>query len=724
MRPIGLEGVDRKFIQDMRKSGLHLENLELFPAGEAYLLAEFGGETRADSVAHARGCMRRLHRGKNPPVMKLFDDPGGSQRIWRVRESGLGATAHVPGQKENWEGWEDSAVAPEHLGAYLRALGKLYEKYHYVGSFYGHFGQGCVHTRIDFDLKSAAGVRNFRSFIDEATSLICEFGGSFSGEHGDGQSRAEFLEKMFGPELMEAFREFKSIWDPDWKMNPGKLVRPYRVDENLRFGPHYNPPEPKTHFQYGSDARGFSTAMERCVGVGECRKEQAGTMCPSYRVTGEEMHSTRGRARLLFEMLRGEVLHDGWRNQSVKEALDLCLACKGCKGECPVHVDMATYKAEFLAHYFKGRPRPLHAYAFGYIHRWASLASLAPSMANFLSQTPGFSHAMKWVLGLAPKRRIPTFASETFKSWFAAREIKNRNAPRVILWADTFNDYFHPRVARSAVEVLEDAGFRVVVPGRNLCCGRPFYDFGLLKPAKQYLERILYVLAESIEEGLSFVMLEPSCCSVFRDELTNLIPHNQNARRLRDQTFTLAEFLTRKAPGYRAPILGGRAVLHGHCHQKALMKMTADEELLRRMQVTFEHLDSGCCGMAGAFGYVKGEHYRVSVECGERVLLPRARQLSKEELLVTDGFSCQEQIHQQTGRRSLHLAEVSHLALQSGRREPPAEPKEQPNPENRRVPNPSRDGRGGFRWAAPLGAAVLAASAALLVKRNDRWRRE
>ena len=668
---IGLEGVDKIFIHDLRKKGLQLANLDLFPPGEAYLLAEFGGETREEADEAARRCMRRLHKLVGSPPMKIFSDPGKEHRIWHVRESGLGATAHVPGQKENWEGWEDSAVAPEDVGAYLRELKKLFEKYHYEGSLYGHFGQGCVHTRIDFDLKTAEGVWTYRAFMEDATTLVTRFHGSLSGEHGDGQSRAEFLYKMYGPELLEAFREFKSIWDPDWKMNPGKVVEPYRIDENLRYGSHYNPPEPETYFHFGGDGFSFAKAMERCVGVGKCRRDAAGTMCPSYHATRDEMHTTRGRARLLFEMLRGDVLTDGWRSKPVKEALHLCLACKGCKGECPVHVDMATYKAEFLAHYYEGwwRFRPLHAYVFGYIHRWSRLASISPRLANFFSQTRGFSDVMKWIVGIAPERRMPAFAEENFKSWFAKREVRNKSKPPVILWPDTFNTYFHPQNAQAAVTVLEDAGYRVEVPRQNMCCGRPFYDFGLLKPAKEYLENILQVMAPEIEAGVPMVVLEPSCCSVFRDELLNLLPHHENAKRLRSQTYTLAEFLTKKVKNYRAPILREKAVLHGHCHHKSLLKMNADHDLLRRMGLDLEILDSGCCGMAGAFGFEKGEPYEVSIKCGEKDYLPRVRKLQPNEILITDGFSCHEQALQQTGKEALHLARVLERALNTGERE-------------------------------------------------------
>ena len=442
--PIGLEALDHKFVYDLCKKHLQEDHIALLPEGTGYLMVEFGADTKQESDSKARKLMAHLKSRRNAPTMKLFDNKDEEQQLWRVRESGLGATAHIPGEAENWEGWEDSAVPPDKVGPYLRELKKLFDKYGYVGALYGHFGQGCIHTRINFDLKTAHGVRQFRSFLNEASDLVLKFGGSLSGEHGDGQSRAEFLPKMFGPELVRAFEEFKGIWDPDWKMNPGKVVRAYRIDQNLRYGPTYRPPEPETHFKFPSDGFSFSRAMERCVGVGECRREEAGTMCPSYMVTREEQHTTRGRARVLFEMLRGDPMRHGWRNDSVKEALDLCLSCKGCKGDCPVSVDMATYKAEFLAHYYKGRLRPMHAYAFGLIHRWAKLTSVAPGMANFFSQNGLFGGLAKRIIGVAPERKLPAFAKESFKHWFRHRPARNENKPPVVLWPDTFNNYFHP----------------------------------------------------------------------------------------------------------------------------------------------------------------------------------------------------------------------------------------------------------------------------------------
>jgi len=347
-RPIGLEGMDDRLVNDMVKMRIHPKDVKLLPHGGGWLLVEFGGDTKEEADTLARQMMEGLRAVAHPPSMKLYDDPPAEDVLWTVRKSGLGATAHVPGAPSTWEGWEDSSVPVDRLGDYLRGLRQLFDRYEYGCSLYGHFGQGCVHTRIDFDLETAEGIKKFRSFLFDAADLVVGFGGSISGEHGDGQSKAELLPRMFGPELIQAFEEFKSIWDPESKMNPGKIVRPFRVDENLRLGTDYRPADPPTHFAYASDDFSFSKASIRCVGVGECRREQGATMCPSYRVTREEMHSTRGRAHLLFEMLQANPLTGGWRDRHVKESLDLCLACKGCKHDCPVNVDMATYKAEFL----------------------------------------------------------------------------------------------------------------------------------------------------------------------------------------------------------------------------------------------------------------------------------------------------------------------------------------------------------------------------------------
>ncbi len=668
-KPIGLEGMDDELVGFMKKHKLHPDDLRLLPKGGGWLLVEFGGESKEESDAKARELMAALKKHGNAPNMHLYDDPDEEEKLWTVRESGLGATAFVPGQRDTWPGWEDSAVHPDNIGEYLRDLKKLFHRYDYDASVYGHFGQGLVHCRIPFDLVTHDGVEKFRAFLNDAADLVVNHGGTLSGEHGDGQARAAMLPKMYGDELVQAFREFKQIWDPDWKMNPGKVVDPNPPDGELRLGQNYEPREPATYFKYPESNGSFARATLRCVSVGLCRRQSGGTMCPSYMVTMEEKDATRGRAHLLFEMLRGQVIgKNGWRDEHVKDALDLCLACKGCKGDCPVNVDMATYKAEFLAHYYKGRLRPIHAYVFGLIHVWARLASFMPRLANFFSQAPIFSDLMKVVIGVAPQRRMPPFADYTFKDWFRMRpKLPNDSKPPVLLWPDTFNNYFHPRTAQAAVEVLEAAGFRVLVPMQDLCCGRPLYDYGMLDTAQRWLKQILQGLRNEIRNDIPLIGLEPSCLATFRDELTNLFPNDPDAKRLSKNSFLLSEFLEKRAKHFEYPKLHRKALLHGHCHHKSLMKMREEEAILRKMAVEYDMPDTGCCGMAGAFGFEK-DHYHVSIACGERVLLPAVRRASNDTILVADGFSCREQVRQKTDRMPMHLSEVIQMGLRRDKR--------------------------------------------------------
>lgn len=665
-QPIGLEGFDDRMVRDLTRQAIHPDDVALLPDGGGWLLVEFGGDDQDEVDGRAHTLMDALKRHQDHPTMKLFDDPDEERLIWIVRESALGATAHVPGEAPAWPGWEDSAVPPDQLGGYLRDLRSLLDHYGYACSFYGHFGQGCLHTRIDFDLTSTAGIQQFRAFMSDATDLVLRYGGSISGEHGDGQSRAELLPKMFGDELIGAFREFKTIWDPEGRMNPGKVVDPYRIDQNLRLGVSYQPPRLRTHFQFPDDGGSFAHATLRCVGVGLCRRHEGGTMCPSYMVTREEEHSTRGRARLLFEMLQGEEISGGWRDEHVREALDLCLVCKGCKGDCPVHVDMATYKAEFLSHYYAGRLRPRMAYSMGLIYWWARIASRMPRVVNLITQTPGVSRVAKTVAGIAPERDIPSFATTTFRDWFAHHEPAHASGPRVLLWPDTFNNAFHPETAIAAVGVLEAAGFTVALPPKPLCCGRPLYDWGMLDLAERLLRRTIDTLRDDVRAGTLLVVLEPSCAAVFRDELRNLLPHDEDARRLAGQTVLLSEFLQRHAPDYQPPSLDRHALVHLHCHQRAVLGIDDETALLRRIGLQLDLPDSGCCGMAGAFGFEQGEHYDVSIRAGERVLLPAVRAAGDETLIVADGFSCREQIRQSTGHRAMHLAEVLLLAQRGG----------------------------------------------------------
>lgn len=664
-KPIACEGLNGRLLEDYRKKGLYLNEIKLLPEGKGWLILEFGGQTKQEVDDQAHSLMDHLKAQSNAPSMKLYDDKPHEHQIWEVREAALGGSSFVPGKKPAWPGWEDSAVPPDKVGAYLRDLDQLFGKYGWHPSIFGHFGQGCIHIRVPFELTTKPGVDAFTSFMDEATSLVVKYGGSFSGEHGDGQARAQFLAKLFGNELVKAFQEFKTIWDPDGKMNPGKAIDAYRITENLRLGTQYDPPQPKTHFHYEADQFSFVNATLRCVGVGKCRREDGGTMCPSYMITHEEMHSTRGRARLLFEMMQGDPLKGGWRDEHVKEALDLCLSCKGCKGECPINVDMATYKAEFLAHYYQGRLRPRSAYASGLIYWWSRIASTTPATANFFTQTPGLSNLAKLAAGYSQKRHIPPFAPQTFKQWFARRPRRNAGKPPVILWPDTFNNHFTPKVAQAAVEVLEHAGYQVRVPRQSLCCGRPLYDYGMLDTAKKLLHQILASLRPAIQSGIPVVGLEPSCVTVFRDEMTNLLYGDEDAARLQKQVFLLSEFLQQKAEHYKPPVLNRKAVVHGHCHHKSTLNFESEEQLLHDVGLDFQVLDSGCCGMAGAFGYERN-HYEVGIKCGERVLLPAVRNAPEDSLIVADGFSCREQIQQQTQRKALHVGQVLQMGLHDG----------------------------------------------------------
>ncbi len=679
--PIGLEGIDSALVEDMKATGLHPKDLVLLPDGAGWLLVEFGGRDKAEADEKARRLVDALGKSADAPTSKIFTDRAEEAKVWEIRESGLGATADIPGKPNTWPGWEDSAVAPERLGGYLRELRRLWDQYGYSADMYGHFGQGCLHCRIDFDLTSAEGIARWRAYMQDAAELVVRHGGSLSGEHGDGQQRAELLPVMYGDELVGAFEEFKRAWDPAGLMNPGKIVKPNRLDANLRLGTGYRPPTVQTHFAFPEDEHSFANAALRCVGVGECRRHEGGTMCPSYMATREERHSTRGRARLLFEMLNGELRGDGWRSEPVREALDLCLACKGCRGDCPVNVDMATYKAEFLSHYYAGaRLRPRPAYVMGLIYWWAGIASRAPRVVNALTHLPVLGDIGKRLAGIAPQREMPRFATRTFRAWWATRGgAVTGSAPtggpgpqgggrRVILWPDTFNNNFHPQVARAAVTVLEDAGFEVIVPRATLCCGRPLYDWGMLDLAKRLLRQLLRELAPEITAGTPVVGLEPSCVSVFRDELTNLFPHRQDARRLSRQTYLLSEFLAKYAPDYAPGRLEDmQALVQDHCHHKSLLGTDAEKRVLDRTGLDYRVLEeSGCCGMAGAFGF-EADKYDVSIAVGERVLLPAVRSAPTDTLMVANGFSCREQIRQTTGRDVRHLAEVLALAVEQRR---------------------------------------------------------
>ena len=716
--PLALEGVDDVLYEQIaRKGGAHAEHLRLLSGGRGWLLVEVGGADEADVRAKGDRIVRDF--GRAIVDSRIYVDERERRMLRDAREGALGSTAFVPGEPDAWPGWEDSAVAPEQLGRYLRDLRALFDRYDYHPALYGHFGMGVVHCRVPFGLEDEHGVRKFRRFMSDAADLVVAHGGSLSGEHGDGQARGELLRKMFGDELVQAMRELKSIFDPAGRMNPGKIADAYPIVDRLRLWPDYHPAVADTHFRYPDDGGSFARATLRCVGVGVCRRKHGDgehdVMCPSYMVTREEKHSTRGRVHLLWEMLRGDgPVAGGWKDDGVKGALDLCLACKGCKRDCPMGVDLATYKAEFLSHYYEDRRRPRHAYAFGFIDKWARLAANAPGLVNLATQLPGASAMAKLVAGVSQEMRIPAFAPETFKARFARRPARRAAGDRqVVLWADTFNDHFHPDTAMAAVDVLEAAGYEVLVPQEPICCGRPLYDFGLLDHARAYLEDVLRAMRPHLEaDDRPIVVLEPSCASVFKDELRGLMPGRDDAELLAHRTTTLAELLTSGRSPPPLPALKRRAVVQGHCHHKSALDFGAERTALEAMGLDFEVLESGCCGMAGAFGFVSDTH-DVGHACGERVLLPRVRRERDDTLVIADGFSCREQIAQHTDRRALHLAEVLKLALDHGPAGPP-----DARPEDGIVRRRRREVRNSMIFAA-AGLAVIGGAAVAL----SRWMR-
>jgi FAD/FMN-containing dehydrogenase/Fe-S oxidoreductase len=724
-QPIALEGLDHRLLTDEHIKHMNEKAMKELPQGTSYLMVQFGGHTKEEVDESAEAMLRALHETEHEPDVSFYDEPAMEDELWAVREAGLGATAHVPGHRDTWEGWEDSAVHPDHLGDYLRDLQKLYDEFGYADetgpSLYGHFGQGCVHTRIPFGLYTTEGVAKYRRFMERAADLVVRHGGSLSGEHGDGQSRGELLRRMFGDELVTAFEELKSIFDPGNLMNPGKVVHPARLDQHLRIGGHWAPATPQDlFFRYPDDGGSFAQAANRCVGVGKCRhhdNKDGAVMCPSYQVTLEEEHSTRGRARLLFEMLDGHgdsPVSDGWRSEAVKDALDLCLACKGCKADCPADVDMATYKAEFLAHHWQGRQwrRPRSDLALGWLPVTARLVTglrLAP-VVNAVTRTPVLRDlAVK--LGGIEDREVPLFAGQTLQQWYADRGPRgDGHRGTVVLWPDSFTNYFHPHVGQAAVEVLESAGWRVELPREPLCCGLTWISTGQLATAKKVLAKTVRALAPHVRDGGLVVGLEPSCTSVFRGDAHELFPDDQDVARLKDHTVTLAELLTEHSPGYTPPALHRKVMAQVHCHQHAVLKWDADAALLAKAGAETEHMETGCCGLAGDFGFQQG-HGEISRAIAERALLPKLRAAHPAAVVLADGFSCRTQIHEldSGGREAMHLAELLATAGNLGydRPERDAAP---------RQPEPGPAARAAV-LAGTAGALAAAAGAAAAITR-------
>ncbi|MCP9212871.1 FAD-binding and (Fe-S)-binding domain-containing protein [Streptomyces sp. NEAU-Y11] len=638
------------------------------PKGGAWLFVEVGGGSREEAYARAGEIARAA--GTATTDHTVVADPAGQRALWRVREDASGTATRMPDGSEAWPGWEDCAVPPARLGPYLRDFRGLLTQHGLRGTPYGHFGDGCIHVRIDFDLLSEAGVRVFRDFSTDLADLVVTHGGSLSGEHGDGLARAELLPRMYGEEMVGLFHRFKDLWDPAGGLNPGVLARPRRLDQDLRFDSLPRRPV-DVEFGYPHDGGDFSAAVRRCVGVAKCRNESvsgASVMCPSYRATGEERHSTRGRARLLHEMLAGEVVRDGWRSQEVHDALDLCLSCKGCRSDCPVGVDMATYKAEFLHHHYEGRVRPAAHYAMGWLPVWlrAGAALRAAPVANALSGVAPLAALAKRAGGIAPERDIPELAREPFTRWWRDRVRTAGPGPdtgrTVVLWPDTFTNYLSPSAGRASVAVLEAAGLRVVVPPKPVCCGLTWVSTGQLDRARAVMRRTLDVMAPALDAGLPVVGLEPSCTAALRTDLPELLGSDPRAARLADSVTTFAQALEDHAPDWSPPVVDRPVVGQTHCHQHAVLGDGAERRLRERAGLTGE-LSGGCCGLAGNFGFEKG-HYDISVSCAEEQLMPSVRAAGEDAEVLADGFSCRTQLGHLTDRPSRHLAEVlaEHLS--------------------------------------------------------------
>ncbi|GAU64839.1 putative oxidoreductase [Streptomyces sp. NBRC 110611] len=649
------------------------------PEGGAWLFVEMGGASPGEAAARA-GTLCRAAVADGATAHTVVTDPAGRRALWRIREDASGTATRLPDGGEAWPGWEDCAVPPARLGAYLRDFRALLAQHGLRGTPYGHFGDGCVHVRIDFDLLTPPGIRRFRQFSTDLAELVVSHGGSLSGEHGDGQARAELLPTMYGPELVGLFGRFKDLWDPAGGLNPGMLVRPARLDDNLRFAPLPDRPVPVA-FGYPHDNGDFSAAVRRCVGVAKCRTEalspaSADVMCPSYRATGEEQHSTRGRAHLLHEMLAGEVVTDGWRSPEVRDALDLCLSCKGCRSDCPVGVDMATYKAEFLHHHYAGRPRPVTHYSMGRLPRWLHAAAPVAPALNALARTP-LAAVAKRLAGIAPERPLPTLAADPFTHWWRRRPRPSASGgTTVLLWPDTFTNYLSPEVGRAAVRVLEAAGLRPLLPPtapplrsgrprvrarRPLCCGLTYVSTGQLGHARATMRRTLEALARLVRAGRPLVVLEPSCAATLRTDLPELLSDDPRASRLAASVRTFAQALEEFAPDWQPPRVNRSIAGQTHCHQHAVLGDAADRRLRERAGLTGE-LSGGCCGLAGNFGFERG-HYDVSVACAEDQLLPAVRASAPEAEILADGFSCRTQLSQLGDRPGRHLAEVLAEAL-------------------------------------------------------------
>lgn len=655
-RPFTVESLTADFLSAWKDPGL-------LPAGGAWLLVEAGGGSPSEMRDHAARLAAAVGARVGDRTASLIEDEAAQRVLWAVREDGAGRAARLPDGSPAWPGFEDAAVPPDRLAAYLAELRALLRDHDLPGTTYGHFGEGCIHLRVGFGLDRPGGIDRLSTFMTAAADLVVAHGGTLSGEHGDGRARSALLPRMFSPELLAVFGAWKGAWDGANVLNPGILVDPVPfTDELRRPRPTLIPLRPGLALE--ADGGDLRQAVERCIGVGRCVSRQgADLMCPSYRATGEERESTRGRARLLQEMMAGSLADDGWRSREVRDALDLCLSCRGCLSDCPTGVDMASYKAEFLDHHYRGRIRPRSHYSLGWLPTWLRLAAWVPGAPAMVNALTGFAPARRvlgLVTGIAGERRIPPLAARPFTRAFRppVPSVHAAAAPatpgRVVLWPDTFNNYLSPQVAHAAVRVLANAGLDVTVPRTPVCCGLTWITTGQLDRARSVLCHTL--AAPELAGGDPIVVLEPSCAATLRRDLVELLPADPRARSVAGRVATLAEILERV--GYVPPVGPPVTILvQPHCHQQAVLGTAADRRLMAAAGIEPSPMLSGCCGLAGNFGAEAG-HEAITRAVAELELLPALRATPAGTAVLADGFSCRAQVAFLDGRPARHLAEV------------------------------------------------------------------
>ena len=667
--PIAMEGLDWNIVGGLNERGLQQPEVAMLPEGRAWLMVEIAAGTRGELSSLCDKFRTAMQASSSVLSTVEVVATNDTKAFWRIREQGASATSLSikPDQPDPIVGWEDTAVDPLQLGDYLREFQALVDRYEYTTSLYGHFGDGCIHARITFDTRTENGVRKFRNFSTEIAKLVVKYGGSLSGEHGDGQAKAEFLPIMFGNELMQAFKRFKAAWDPDLRMNPGKLIDAYKMDENLRYGPEYSSSTVSTTLSFFEDTGGFTRSTERCIGMGKCRS-QTGAMCPSYKATGEERYSTRGRARLLHEMIRGEIITDGWNNDQIAESLELCLSCKACKSHCPTQVDIASYKSEFMSRYYAGNRRPLQHLALGQINSFLPLLSRFPTVSNFLQR--GYSGAIaKKFLGLHKNALLPSLAKQSFSQWVKTTSdsadkifywFGAETNPPVVLWPDTVNTFYRPDILKSTLSVLVKAGYRVAIARTSFCCGRPLYDYGMLEQGMQQITRVLTSFYEHLPADARVIVVEPSCLSVFHDELLRLAPDDVRAQELSKRTMNLSAFI--HGQGIQPAKKLGRAILHLHCHDSTANTTSYDRKVMFQCFSEVIEPESGCCGMAGTFGLAK--RTRDIAQAVFRLnLKPALGESTEGDYIVTNGFSCSSQMSENSNRKVQHPAQIIDMCM-------------------------------------------------------------